>query len=478
MNPYFIGREKELGILNEAMKSGQSEMIAIIGRRRVGKTHLVKQAFKDHFDFVITGLQHTPNQLQLENFANKLNEYSKPKFPIKSPANWLEAFNLLKIYLSSKKKKEKKALFFDELPWMVNPKSGFLEALGHFWNDWATSNNVILIICGSAASWMIRQVIHHKGSLHNRITKLIHLQPFTLAETARFLSSNGIQLNNYDIIQMYMVMGGIPHYLKEIKKGESVSQNIERIFFQKSGLLYDEFDKLYNSLFDHPHNHISVIKGLASRWVGLTRADLVAITKISDGGAFTRIIIELEQSDFITAIPPFGKKKKDLLYRLTDNYSLFYLKFMQNRKRTSEGSLSYLSNSPVWKSWCGYAFENICFNHLLQIKSALGITGVYTEVSSFLSRGEKDRPGTQIDLLINRADNIVNVCEIKFAGAPFIITKKYAEELRIKRETIRQATNFQRTVFITFITSFGIQQNAYALELVQNQVIATDLFFK
>ena len=469
MNPHFIGRTEEIGLLKKAIESRRSEMIAIIGRRRVGKTHLIKHVFGKTLDFEMTGMQHAVMSDQLTNFAQKLTEFSMPALPIKTLANWLEAFSLLRTYLLGKGAK-KKFLFFDELPWIATAKSGFLEALGYFWNDWAVNNRVVLIVCGSSASWMIQQVVHHKGSLHNRISQLIHVQPFTLSETALFLKMNKVVLNQYQITQLYMVTGGIPHYLAGIEKDKSVAQNIDRLCFSAHGLLKDEFDQLYSSLYDKADAHISVIRALATKWTGLSRSQLLAATGMTDGGSFTRTLAELEQSDFIMPILPFNKKKKDTMYRLIDNYSLFYLKFMEDRRKGGKGSFISLEKTPAWKGWCGYAFENICLTHLPKIKEALGIAGVYTDVSSFLQKGNKEQKGAQIDMLIDRADGIVNLCEIKFYDAPFTITKIYAEQLRAKREVLRNAITGRKTIFITFITCFGVQQNPYAGELVQSQL--------
>jgi uncharacterized protein len=476
MNSEFIGRSTEKELLERSLKSVRSELIAVIGRRRVGKTQLIKQMFDAVLDFEMTGMQHSTMQLQLYNFTNKIIQYSKPKQPLPIPNNWPEAFNLLRIYLSNKKTNRKKILFFDELPWIATARSGFLEALGHFWNDWAAYNQVIIIICGSAASWMIQQVVHHKGSLHNRITQLIHLQPFTLAETARFLQSNKVMLNQYQIVQIYMVTGGIPHYLKEIQKGQSVAQNIDRLCFAPHGLLKDEFDKLYASLYDKPEHHITVIRALAKKWMGLTRSELLELTGMTDGGSFTRTLAELEQSDFIISIPPFHKKKKDMLYRLIDHYSLFYLKFMEGKKKGTEGSFLSLEHSQSWKSWCGYAFENICFSHLSQIKAALGIAAVYTEESSYILKGNGKQRGIQVDMLIDRADGIINICEMKFYDAPFIINKKYADDLQEKRNVIRKASPPKKSLLMTLITCFGLRENSYTSELIQNQITIDKLF--
>lgn len=476
MTAGFIGREEEVNILKEALHSEQSEMVAVTGRRRVGKTYMIRHVLEGSCSFEMTGMQSAGTATQLNNFAEKMSGYLNISMPLKAPANWQEAFSQLKTYLSQIKNNKKRVVFFDELPWIATARSGFLEAFGYFWNDWASRNNITVVICGSAAGWMINKVVHHKGSLHNRITKLIHLKPFTLYETEQFLKKTYIALNRYQIIQLYMVTGGIPHYLKEIKKGKSVAQQIDKMCFSANGLLKEEFDKLYASLYDKPGAYIEVIRALAARWMGTTRSGILELTGMSDGGSLTRILTELEQSDFILSVPPFNKKKKDILYRLVDNYSLFYLKFMETKRKSGEGSFISLEHTPVWKTWCGYAFENICFIHLQQMKKAMGIGAVYTEAGSYIQKADNKNKGAQVDMLINRADNIINICEMKFYDAPFTITKKYAVELRNKRAMIRIAAPPKKSVFITMVTCFGLQENSYATELIQSQVSAVDLF--
>lgn len=390
--------------------------------------------------------------------------------------NWLEAFQILKIYLSGKIKKQKKVIFFDELPWISNPRSGFLEALGHFWNDWAGHNNVVMVICGSAAGWMVKNIVHHKGSLHNRITRLIYLKPFSLAETGAFFKAIKVDLSFYSMAQLCMVLGGIPQYLKEVRKGLSGAQNIDRICFSANGLLVDEFDKLYTSLYESPQSYLTVVRALSGKWAGLTRKQLLIATKRSDGGGGSRILSDLEQSDFITVIPPFEQKKKDAIYRLTDNYSLFYLKFMKGRRHLAGGTFLSLEKTSIWNSWCGYAFENVCLLHLPEIKAAMGIAGLYTEAGSFSQRGNTDPSGTQIDLIISRSDNMVNVCEVKFHNASFLITKKYASELQSKIEAIKKIVSPSKSVFLVMITCFGVTSNRYSLDWVHQNITLEELF--
>jgi AAA+ ATPase superfamily predicted ATPase len=472
----FIGRKLEKKILKEAIESNEAEMVAVIGRRRIGKTFLVTTSYEKEIVFEMSGLQDVSLEGQLKNFAAQLTKVVNPTFPIKSPTDWLEAFQLLINYLSPLMGEDKKVVFFDELPWLASPKSKFLSALGYFWNSWASRENIVVVICGSAASWMIQKVVHHKGGLHNRITKRIYLQPFTLAETEKYLKSRHIHFDRYQIIHLYMAIGGIPHYLKEVRASRSVIQNIDYLCFSKSGILTDEFSKLYPSLFEQADKHIAVVRALAKKRKGLLRKEIIETAKITNGGGTTSVLKELEQSGFISSYHPFGKRKKDKLYRLTDEYSLFYLQFIENRINGGPGTWQHLSQQPAYKSWSGYAFESICMKHLLQIKKALGIANVYTIPYSFNKQGTKEEQGAQIDMLLDRADAVINLIEIKFHKDVYTVSKAYAKQLIEKRSIFKQATKSKKHLSWALITASGFKQNQYSLGLIENHIEMDALF--
>ena len=474
----LIGRKAEIDILKRALNSDEAEMVSVIGRRRVGKTFLIDQIYGDDIVYSVTGVEDAPLKEQLSNFSYQLNEYANTRIPFKIPANWLEAFQLLITFLKEKvtTNGNKVVVFFDEVPWLGTPKSGFLRGLSFFWNTWAVKQNIVLVICGSAASWMIQKVVHHKGGLHNRITKRIFLEPFNLAETEQYLKSRKINFERYHIVQLYMAMGGIPHYLKEILAGRSATQNINQICFTKNGLLRDEFLKLYSSLFTNAHNHIAVIRALAEKQKGLTRKQIVDIAKVSEGGSIQRVLEELEQSGFISIYRPFGKKKKEKLYRLTDEYSLFYLQFIENKIFQETELWDKLSQTQAYKSWSGYVFEGICLKHIQQIKKALSIAGVYSEASSFYKKGTQQSKGLQIDLLIDRNDHVINLFEIKFYNAPFLMTKDYAKHLREKVGLFRAFSKTSKQIFLSMITSLGLVPNEHSRSLVDYSLTIDDLF--
>lgn len=476
MEQELIGRKEEKEILFKALHSRQPEMVAVFGRRRVGKTFLVRSVYGDRIKFEITGIRDASMKEQLENFANQLNFYAAPLIPIAPPSTWLQAFQMLTQYLETQLEAGKVVVFFDELPWMSTPKSGFLNALGSFWNSWASRKNIVLVICGSAASWMIQKIVRHKGGLHNRITRRIYLQAFTLAETNAFLKSNHVNMAPYQILQIYMVMGGIPHYLKEVEPGKSAVQNIDKICFSPNGLLNNEFSLLYLALFDNAENYIKIIQLLAEKRQGLTRREIVEQSKLPDGGGTSNIIEDLVASGFVSAYYTFGKKKREMQYRLTDEYSLFYLKFIENKRSEGKGTWERLSQTQSWKSWSGYAFENIGLKHIAQIKKALEIGGVYSEASTYTHVGKEGLPGFQIDLLIDRNDQIINLCELKFHKEDFVMTKAYAQELRQKIALFKAATKTKKQLFLTFLTTFPVIPNDHSIGLIDHTLTVEILF--
>ena len=474
----LIGREKEITILKGLLKSQESEFVALYGRRRVGKTFLIETVYQKEMVFSITGLNKTNKALQLENFKNVLNSQLNKKSPLQTvPKSWLAAFNILQNSIEGLRKSHKKVIFIDELPWLATPKSGFLSALENFWNSWANKRtDIILVVCGSAASWMISNVVRNKGGLHNRITKRIRLLPFNLQETENFLQSRNIQLERYDIIQLYMVMGGVPHYLKEVKRGQSATQIIDEICFSKDGLLRDEFNSLYKGLFNKPEKYIEIIKALSQTPKGLTRRELMKKVKLTTGGSTTKIFDALEESGFIIKYLPMGNNLRLSLYKLSDPYSAFHLKFIANSRASGTGSWIKRSTTASWKAWSGFAFERLCLAHIFQIKMALGISGIYTEESAWRHKGSATERGTQIDLIIDRDDKAINVCEIKFSEDMYTINKRYAEELRGKLSIFKKITKTKKTLFLTMLTTYGVEENQYRTSLVHHNITMDALF--
>ncbi len=468
----LIGRNPEISILTDLRKSTRPELIAVYGRRRVGKTFLVRNVCRNQICFEFSGMHNSSLKQQLHNFFLTL---SAKKKGFSEPQSWLDAFHILGQYLDSLISDGKKVVFIDEFPWLDSRKSNFLPAFENFWNNYASKrDDLAVIICGSAASYMIKHVIKSKGGLHNRLTGKIQLKPFCLNETEQLLKSNGVRLTRYDMLQLYMVMGGIPNYLEKVLPGESVAQAVDRLCFAKNGFLRDEFKNIFASLFDQYENHETVIRKLSSVRKGLTRTEILAGTNLNSGGTLTKTLAELEESGFIERYLPFGQKSKDSLYRLTDEYSMFYLKYIEHTRPSESGVWNKLFSQPSYKIWSGFSFETICIKHIDQIKEGLKIAGIQSSQGSW--KGMNMEYAAQIDLLIDRADNVINLCEIKFHQSEFTIDKAYADEIKRKTETFKDGTKTRKSLFVTFITTYGLIANEYSRQLVQNELMMDHLF--
>jgi hypothetical protein len=434
------------------------------------KTYLVREFYKQSIVFEVTGLFGAYLQDQISNFTKEIRKRSRRTLR-DLPKNWLEVFSIFEMYLDTLPKGKKKVIFIDEFPWMATAKSKFLMAFENFWNTYCTKrNDLIVVICGSAASYMVQKIIKNKGGLHNRISRKIRLLPFNLSETEQFLIKKGLKFTRYDVIQIYMALGGVPQYLEKLSKGLSVSQNIDKLCFSKDGLLNDEFNQLFISLFENSERHIKIIKTLASSNKGLTRNELIVKSKLPSGGDFSLKLEELVESGFVTDYPFYQNKRQLTLYRLSDEYSRFYLKFIAFNKNGGEGTWQKLSTSQSFQSWSGFVFETLCLKHILQIKKALRIDIIYTHETCWFNEN------AQIDLLIDRADNVMNVCEMKFYNSPFVIDKKYYFNLKNKISELQKASKTRKNIFITMLTTYGIKENQYSNELVQMSLSMDVLF--
>jgi uncharacterized protein len=473
----IVGRDKEALKLSKILTSSQSEFLAVYGRRRVGKTFLIRQFYRSEMVFDFTGAKEASKKQQLSNFFSEYLTRTKGKKETKAPASWFEAFQYLANYLLGlKATNTKHVVFIDEMPWIDTPKSDFVSALEYFWNQHASKmDNMLLIACGSASSWIRKKLISARGGLYNRVTQRIKLQPFTLYETELYLKSKGIKLPQYQILELYMTMGGIPFYLNEVEKGMSATQAINAVCFTKEGLLNEEYAQLYYAIFKNAENHVAIIETLAAHPQGLTRTDIAQNAKIAEG-SLSRALEELLESDFIALLSPFQNKKKEAIYKLIDLYTLFYLKFIAPQKPSVQNAWEILSQQSNYTAWSGYAYENICMMHIPQIKNALGIANVQTKQSSWKYRGDSTYPGAQIDLVIDRADQCINLCEAKFTKENFVIDKAYAEKLRIKKAVFKNATNAKSALFTTLISTYPAIQNQYYQEEIVNEVTMDKLF--
>ena len=470
----IIGRKDEQAELRRAYESEYSEFVAVTGRRRIGKTFLVRETFNYTFAFQHSGLANQKTRVQLQEFRQSLIKSGLKKCRV--PTDWFDAFFLLSELLDQQGK-GKKVVFIDELPWMDAPRSNFVSALEHFWNAYASARkDILLIICGSATSWIINNVFRNHGGLHNRVTHRIHLAPFTLGECDEYARSQHLVMSRYDVLECYMVMGGIPFYWSLLERGRSLAQNIDALFFSPMGKLHYEYSELYDSLFKNPEPYLQIVSTLGTKRIGMTREELVNEGGITNNGQLSRILEDLEACGFIRRYVYQGIKRSNAIFQLMDNYTLFYYKFLHNHADVGENYWSANVNTPVRNAWEGLAFERVCFEHVRQIKQALGISGVSTRVYSWRV---KDDPvygeGTQVDMVIDRSDQVVNLCEMKFSTKEYAIEKTDDDSLRHKAGRFREAQKSHKAVHLTFITPFGVKQNTYQYS-VQNVITADDLF--
>lgn len=469
----LIGRIEEQSTLRQAYESEYSEFVAIYGRRRVGKTFLVRETFDYQFTFYHSGLSQKNTRVQLQNFQLSLREQGMPKAPL--PENWLQAFSLL-AKLLSQSTDEKKVVFIDELPWLDAPRSGFLAAFEHFWNSWASARkDILLIICGSATAWIINKIINNHGGLHNRVTSTISLQPFTLHECDEYAKSLHLEMNHRQVLEGYMVMGGVPYYWSRLKRGKSLLQNIDRLFFGRNGELRNEFSQLYASLFTHPEPYLAVIDILSTKKAGMTRNEIIEEGNIPDNGKLKTVLEDLENCGFIRKYYYPERKAKGSTFQLIDNYTLFYYQFIKDSKVNDEQYWTKMQDTPEYNTWCGLAFERVCLLHSQQIKRKLGISGVISNEYAWRLEANEEHPGTQIDLLIDRSDDVVNLCEMKYTKQSYLLTRAYSDALQMKKQLFSLFAKSPKAIHLTMVTSCGLIRNSYADE-IPCQVTAEDLF--
>jgi AAA+ ATPase superfamily predicted ATPase len=470
----IIGRKEERANLDRLLESKKSEFVIVFGRQRVGKTFLVSEYFDNKFTFYHTGMANTEMAIQLKNFNFSLRKYGN--MPYSKASTWLESFEQLINLLLNTKKKGKKVVFIDEIPWLDTPRSGFVQALEYFWNSYASrQNDIFLIVCGSDTSWMMNKLIENHGGLHNRVTWQIHLSPFNLGECEEYFQKHNIEMTRRQIVENYMIFGGVPYYLSLMQKQYSMAQNIDNLCFSQKGILRNEFENLYASLFKNYNTHVKIVKILSEKAKGLTREEIIENAQLPNGGGLTKTLEELELCGFIRRYKAFNKRERQSLFQLTDSFTLFYFNFMCENKFDDEHYWTNFIENARHRVWSEYAFEQVCLAHLFQIKKKLGISGIITDTASW--RSNEAENDAQFDLLIVRSDKIINMCEIKFSNNQFVIDKKHDEILRNKRGAFRYETKTNRTLHLTMITTYGLQHNAYWGN-IHSEVMMDDLFAK
>jgi hypothetical protein len=472
----IVGRKSEIEILEYCYNSNQSEFVAVYGRRRVGKTFMVRELFKDRLTFYASGILNQDTKTQLAQFNKEIAGFNYAG--IEDADDWISAFENLNTVIEKMRQSgnnRKKVIFLDEIPWLAGKKkSGFLAGLDYFWNRWASSrNDVMLIICGSAATWIADNVINNTGGLHNRLTRHILLQPFTLKECELFYEERRIPFTRKQTAEAYMIFGGIPYYMNLFMPHLSLYQNVDAVYFSEGAELRNEFNNLYDSLFCNSETYIHVISALASKGIGMTRNEIVNASGLSDGGSLTKIINNLVTCGFVRKYKTYGNKEKDSLYQLIDFFSMFDIKFREKRDTYSSDYWLQISTTPSYHVWSGFSFEKLCLLHTPQIMKKLGIAGIRTSVYAW--NGDMDGSKAQIDLVIERADKVINLCEVKFSSDIYAIDKNYAEVIRKKRFAFAYSTKTRFALHNTMITTYGVTRNVESAEIISN-VVLDDLF--
>ena len=469
----MIGRQKEVAALERAANSARSEFVAVYGRRRIGKTYLIRKTLGSRMLFSHSGVENVGMEGQLRAFRSSLRDAgAEPDFKIK---NWFDAFDALKDAIR-KSDAPKKILFLDELPWMDTPKSNFVAALEFFWNSWASArDDVMLVVCGSATSWIINHILKARGGLHNRVSEQLRLQPFSLGECERYTSELGLEMSRQDIAEAFMALGGVAWYWSLLRPGASLAMNIDELFFAPDAKLSLEFSRLYSSLFKNPEPYMRVVEALGARGKGLERAELEKACGFSESGKLSKIVEELEQCGFVRRYVPFGARKKGSLVQLLDAFTLFHFRFAKENAKGDPTFWSSLFGKPAHNAWAGLAFERLCLLHIAQIRHALGISGVAGGICSWRFAGTEGHPGTQIDLVIDRDDRIVNLCEMKYSNGPYEVDAEEAGRLRERRETFIRETGTRKAVHLTLVSPYGLKQGRHS-GIFQSVVTLDDLF--
>lgn len=481
----IVGRKKELETLDELYNSEDAEFLAVYGRRRIGKTFLIRNYFNNKVDcfFHATGIKDGSTAEQLQNFTVSLRKTFYDG--IATPKTWMEAFELLTKAIKNFYPEQRIVIFLDELPWMATARSRLLQALDFYWNTcWVYEHNFKLIICGSAASWMLDNIVNSKGGLHNRLTKKINLRPFSLRETQDYLLSRTIRLNNDQVLELYMAIGGVPYYLREIKPGLSAKQNISKLCFSANGLLNNEYNNLLSSLFKHSEIHEELLNILVKSSGGISQNILASSSKLSSlGGRLSKRLAELEGAGFIKKFIPYGKNTKDVYYRVIDEYTIFYLKWIAPNKSNLDDNVDnimweQLSLSAGYKSWSGYAFEAVCYKHIANIKKSMFLDRISCRVGNwrYVTKGNSNAHGAQIDLIFDRMDNVISLCEIKYCQPDFTVDKQMTQDLHRKQRIFIEQTQVHKQIFWCLITSAPVKRNNYLDEIITQTVSLNDLF--
>lgn len=480
----LIARNREQKRLNAFFNANEARLLALYGRRRVGKTYLIENFFKPKncVFFQATGVKNGGLSRQVGLFVNEISQVFYQGAPLQYKNDWFMVFELLTKALGKESTKIPIVLFLDEFPWLATQKSHLIEAFEYFWNrHWHSMNNVRFILCGSNSSWIIKKIINNTEGLHQRVTDKINLRPFNLAECKKYLEYKKIKLNDAHILNLYMVFGGIPLYLNQIQKNLTSEQNIDNICFSRDGLLFNELNELFGSLFQNAEQYVQLAETISLSPYGLSQGQIAKKTNVTAGGTLSERLKKLEDCGFIVSFVPYGNNHKGQYYKIQDPYITFYFKWIKPAKSAleklnkPEGYWLSKSQTSSYHAWSDIAFEAVCYLHINQIRKALSLTASALPYG-WRYIGSRLKTGAQIDLLFIRGDNAITICEIKFSRSPYTITKVTAQNLKQKIEIFKQVTNTKKQLFTAMICTYGLKPNLYSDELISSVVTLDNLF--
>ncbi len=471
----IISRKEEKKDLEYCERSKKSELICVYGRRRVGKTFLVEQTFRD-FAFRAVGLEKGTTKQQLKSFGQRLIEYGDD---IKqTPENWFEAFSRLDKILSGESIRRslngKKIVFLDEFPWFATKKSDFLVAFEDYWNRRGTQDgDLLFIICGSATSWIIKNVIKNTGNMFQRVTKKICVEPFTLAETELFFKDREFDWSREQIAECQMIFGGLPFFFDLMNTSQSLVKNINRLLFDKDALFGDETKKLLDATLSESPIYEKILSKLAFARYGIKKSEL-QVEIAAPNGTYGRAVQDLVDCGYVIEYKKKYEEYNPLYIQLVDPFLLFHYHYLSKEKRIDSYE-DLIGNIGRYDNWRGTAFEILCLNNTASIKSALGIRGVKTECYPWYNSTDKKNERVQIDMVIERADKITNLCEIKYTNKPFVIDASYEQELIKKRDIFKEKTGTSQALKVIIISAAGVSGTRYT-SYISDIITLDDIF--
>lgn len=474
----IIGRKAEQRDLDEWCHSAKPELICVYGRRRVGKTYLVQNAFEGQFAFFATGSDDRRNAVQLKAFHAALRRAGCAERTV--PQDWFEAFNRLRLALEQpdvvRASCGRRVVFLDEFPWLAAKRSDFLAAFSDFWNGWAScQSDLVVIICGSATSWIVKNILENTASMYNRVTRQLYVAPFDLHDVEEMTQSLRLGWSRDAVLQCYLVFGGLPYYLDMLDRRKSLSQNIDALCLGTNAPLRREVPLLMEASLGNAPLHRAILRELAQSKVGIRRMDLANRVEGGTTGSFKRALDDLEKCGYIRCYTNRYERRKPSVYQLVDPFLLFGFRFMVDRAPDGHGLVSWkdFERTPAYYAWRGNAFEIACVNHTRQIKHAIGISAVKTE--DFPWSSSTSEPGAQIDMVIERADGVTNLCEMKYTDGPFVADREFEEDMARRRRVFQIESATKNTVQSVLVCPQGLRPNTHSWDIA-HVVDIDDLF--